>query len=88
MRPRCRVQTDPFARCRLLCVTPRRDFRLRMARPADVLVMAPLALDALSAAMATRAGFDATVAHRFGATRAFMIEDLDGLAIELVAARP
>jgi methylisocitrate lyase len=30
-----------------------------MARPADVLVMAPLALDALSAAMATRAGFDA-----------------------------
>jgi catechol-2,3-dioxygenase len=26
--------------------------------------------------------------HAFGDTRAFMIEDLDGLAIELVAAAP
>src|SRR6185503_6414940 len=37
----------------------RRDFRKRIARPAGDLVIAPLALDALSAALAKRVGFDA-----------------------------
>ncbi|MGH2634048.1 MAG: isocitrate lyase/phosphoenolpyruvate mutase family protein [Tepidiformaceae bacterium] len=36
----------------------RRAFRARMARPSSELLVAPLALDALSAALAVRAGFD------------------------------
>lgn len=40
-------------------MTPRRSFRGRMMRPAAALVVAPLALDALSAALARRTGFDA-----------------------------
>ncbi|MEX0781222.1 MAG: isocitrate lyase/PEP mutase family protein [Dehalococcoidia bacterium] len=37
---------------------PRRDLRERLVRPAPELVVAPLALDALSAALARRVGFD------------------------------
>lgn len=38
---------------------PTTDFRSRLIRPAPELVIAPLALDALSAALAVRCGFDA-----------------------------
>ncbi len=37
---------------------PRSDLRARLTRPATTLVVAPLALDALSAALAKRVGFD------------------------------
>ena len=37
---------------------PRRDLRARLVRPASDLVLAPLALDALSASLAKRVGFD------------------------------
>ncbi|MBI2767022.1 MAG: isocitrate lyase/PEP mutase family protein [Chloroflexi bacterium] len=40
-------------------MSPNEAFRKRMTRPAAELVVAPLALDALSAALARRAGFDA-----------------------------
>src|SRR5829696_3585913 len=42
---------------RIMAMTARRAFRARMRRPADELVVAPLALDALSAALAKRTGF-------------------------------
>jgi methylisocitrate lyase len=40
-------------------MTARREFKKRMVRPGNELVVAPLALDALSAALAKRVGFDA-----------------------------
>ncbi len=43
---------------RLRHMPPRSDLRARLVRPAQELVVAPLALDALSAALARRAGFD------------------------------
>src|SRR6185295_5012788 len=54
-----RLANRPGRRCRLPGMTARRDFRQRIVRPACDLVIAPLALDALSAALAKRVGFDA-----------------------------
>jgi 2-methylisocitrate lyase-like PEP mutase family enzyme len=44
---------------RTMTMSTRHDFRQRMRRDASELVVAPLALDALSAALAKRTGFDA-----------------------------
>lgn len=54
-----RSRTGPRQRSRLAPVPPLRDFRTLMSRPALGLVVVPLALDALSAALAKRVGFGA-----------------------------